>query len=401
MLTKNEVEYQWVGSGSVLPGRIKRDQTFYIQHAKDLLALFQGGIGKTRGELERGVEEILENCEDCSLSRIRAFTKLLIDVSKFESDPDKSAAKLRRRVWDAAAELHPLRYSAALFGTDETSAKSTVSAALGIPWQEIERSFFIDVIEFNTLKSFTGYPSPEHLLNRHNIAQAQSLLLFASSLKVWATQDFKRILRYAKLSKLLFSIRKLADSQYEFEFFGPASVLRETTRYGGAMGRFLPSLLRLEGWKMQAQLQLPKTKATFSLSPDDRLRPLGEETEEFDSKIETTFARKWGTDRRDGWLLQHEDEILWREQKSFVPDFSFTHEDGRKIILEIAGFWTPEYESSKRETLKMFKDAQIILAVPEDSAERYGALGVPIIIYKLGIKLEPVLEILKTFHPAG
>jgi predicted nuclease of restriction endonuclease-like RecB superfamily len=160
------------------------------------------------------------------------------------------------------------------------------------------------------------------------------------------------------------------------------------------MGRFLPSLLRLEGWTMRANLDLSYAKATFSLSPADQLKPIDAKEEDFDSSIERTFAQKWGPWRRGGWLLNHEDEVLWRGQKSFVPDFSFSHEDGRKVLFEIAGYWTPEYESAKRETLRMFSDARIILAVPAVSAESYRDLGVPLIVYKSGIKLEPVLEAL-------
>jgi hypothetical protein len=52
-------------------------------------------------------------------------------------------------------------------------------------------------------------------------------------------------------------------------------------------------------------------------------------------------------------------------------------------------------DAVKRETLRMFSDATIILAVPAASADSYGDLGVPIIVYKSGIKLEPVMETLK------
>jgi len=395
MLTKQEVEYVWGRRGAVSPGRIMKEQAVYLDYAEALLTLFREGVGKTRKELERAVEEILEKCDECSLTRIKAFTKLLTDVSEFETDPNKTAAKLRRKVWEAAIPMHPLSSSKEMFGTDEPTARQKVSATLEMPWEDIEKRFFIDVMEFNTLKSFDGYASPRHLLNRYNIAQAQSLLLFATSMKVTATKNYKQVLRYAKLAKLLFFIRKVGENQLEFEFFGPASVLRETTRYGGDMGRFLPSLLRLGGWTMKASLDLSYAKATYSLSPADGLKPIDAKEEDFDSSIERTFAQKWGSGRRDGWQLNHEDEVLWRGQRSFVPDFSFTHEDGRKVLFEIAGYWSEEYQSAKRETLRMFSDAKIILAVPAASAEKYDDLGVPMIVYKSGIKLEPVLEALK------
>jgi predicted nuclease of restriction endonuclease-like RecB superfamily len=133
----------------------------------------------------------------------------------------------------------------------------------------------------------------------------------------------------------------------------------------------------------------------YSLSPANGLKPIDAKEEDFDSSIERTFSQKWGSGRRDGWQLNHEDEVLWRGQRSFVPDFSFTHEDGRKVLFEIAGYWSEEYQSAKRETLRLFSDAKIILAVPAASAEMYDDLGVPMIVYKSGIKLEPVLEALK------
>jgi predicted nuclease of restriction endonuclease-like RecB superfamily len=77
MLTKQEVEYVWGARGTVMPGQIRKDQPAYVDYATALLSLFRDGIGKTRRDLERGVEEILETCDDCSLTRIRAFNKLL------------------------------------------------------------------------------------------------------------------------------------------------------------------------------------------------------------------------------------------------------------------------------------------------------------------------------------
>ena len=54
------------------------------------------------------------------------------------------------------------------------------------------------------------------------------------------------------------------------------------------------------------------------------------------------MADKFGP-TRDGWQLIREGEILHEGQKTFVPDFTFRHEDGTQVFLEIVGFWTPEY----------------------------------------------------------
>jgi len=57
--------------------------------------------------------------------------------------------------------------------------------------------------------------------------------------------------------------------------------------------------------------------------------------------------------KHNGWQLIREGEILYHHQKTFVPDFTFRHEDGTEVLLEIVGFRTPEYPAHKREEKNM------------------------------------------------
>lgn len=74
------------------------------------------------------------------------------------------------------------------------------------------------------------------------------------------------------------------------------------------------------------------------------------------ASLEAEFAEKWGPDERDGWKLLREAEILHRGQKTFVPDFVLQHVSGRRVLMEIVGFWTPEYLTARLETLRIFRD---------------------------------------------
>lgn len=402
MLTKTESA--WVvdrkrGAGHIKSDRITGRQPEYVTYARELLDYFKDGIGKTRRELEQGVAVILNPVEDCTLRRAKAFYKLLIDASEFDRDSGRSSYRLRKQLYQEGARFHPLRTTeSGLWGHQESEARAEVTKALGKTWQKIESEAFCDVTEFHTLKKFNGYESPEHLLNRYNIAQAQVLVKLAYSMRVEATSQFKEILRYAKLAKLLHTIKRIDDGHYVFDFFGPASVVEGTKTYGVDMARFLPSLLRIEeGWKMDAVIQTDVGKErNFHLDPSDRLRPMGSNHEdEYDAQLEETFARKWGDEPRDGWTLKHEDEVLWRYQKTFVPDFSFTHTSGKRVLFEIAGYWTKEYAEAKRETLAAFPDEKILLAVPDGKSKNYDDLGFPILRYKSGIKIKELLEVLE------
>ena len=113
----------------------------------------------------------------------------------------------------------------------------------------------MDVMQFHRLKGFEGYASGDELLARYNVAQTQAVLYDAVSMTVWAKEDFKQILRYAKLARLMHTIQRRPDGGYLISLDGPSSVLRETRRYGVAFAKFLPALLACSGWKLNAIIQ--------------------------------------------------------------------------------------------------------------------------------------------------
>ena len=400
MLTKQQAAFEVDDNGRVIADRIwQKQHPAYPQYAEEILALFKNGVGKTRQKLELEVERILDQDPDCPLRRAKAFFKLLEDVSDFNTDKGHKAWRLRKQVMELSAQHHPLkRLSGGIWGKDEVEVKEQIARQLGKPWNEIEAGLFSDIRQFHPLVRFEGYSSAAELLNRYNVAQCQAVLYNCTKLKVEARSDFKKILRHAKLARLLHLITRLGDGHYLFEFSGPASVLKDTRRYGTNMAKFLPSLLRRSGWKLDADVKLRRWSVKFTLSPQDQLRPSWPDEDEYDSSLEKSFVEKWGTEPREGWSLSHEADFLWKEQQIFTPDFVLSHADGRRVYLEIAGFWTPEYIQQKKATLARFKEFNILLAVPEDCAEHYRELGMPLVVYKSALKIGPLLEALKAFR---
>jgi len=116
--------------------------------------------------------------------------------------------------------------------------------------------------------------------------------------------------------------------------------------------------------------------------------------DEFDSALEESFAKKFGP-QRNGWQLIREGEILHDRQKTFVPDFTFRHEDGTQVFLEIVGFWTPEYLACKRKTLQQFGHHKILIAVPEKSLRQGATIEKNVLVYKTALKLKPLIEALE------
>jgi len=443
MLTSEQsiVEYR---AGRVVPDRLTQNtHRHYVEYAERMLAVYRDGIGLQRRELHRQIEQIFAEEPDCPVRRIEAFCKLLDDASEFQADPSGKAAKLRLEVFFRAARLHPLVQAPdQLFEHDEEKAKSQLAQELALPWETIEQSLYTDVIAYQQLEQFPGYPDAAAFLSRYNVAQLQACLYRAESMTVTATQDLKTIIRYAKLAKLLHEItrstgilpvssmgvppmtiksshgqnargthgrdahttetpggvttdERQARATYRITFSGPASVLHETRRYGVNFARFLPALLACKGWSLEAVVQTPwKTPAKLAISDADRFTSHLPAPEEFDSALEESFAQKFGP-TRDGWQLIREGDILHEHQKTFVPDFTFRHEDGTQVFLEIVGFWTPEYLAHRRETLHQFRRHQILLAVPERSLREGATLTDNVLVYKTALKLPPLLAALE------
>jgi len=409
MLTSEQsiVEYR---AGRVVPDRLTQNMhRHYLEYAGKMLAVYRDGIGRRRRELHRQVEAIFADEPDCPIRRIEAFCKLLDDASIFQADPSGKAAKLRLDVFSRAARLHPLVQAPdRLFEHEEGAAKSQLAEELGTPWDVIEQGLFADVMAYQQLEEFTGYPDTAAFLSRYNVAQLQACLYRAESMTVTSTRDLKTIIRYAKLAKLLHEIIRVEGvspsdrgqdardtSTYRITFTGPASVLRETRRYGVNFARFLPALLACKGWSMDAVVRTPwKATAKLAISETDHFHSHLPPPEEFDSSLEQSLAAKFGS-TRDGWQLVREGDILYEHQKTFVPDFTFRHEDGTEVFLEIVGFWTPEYLAVKRETLRQFRRHRILLAVPEGSLREGASITDRVLVYKTTLKLPPLLAALE------
>ena len=395
MLTSEHAIVNFKGRQAI-PDRLTQGKDrHYVSYAARMLEVYCAGEGKTRRELHRQIHAILANESDCPTRRIAAFCKLLDDVSTYQTDKVGKSSELRLKVFKLAAKSHPLvEKPDRLFENEATAVKAKIAETLDRPWPEIETALYADVLAYQPLLDFEGYPSPEAFLSRYNVAQLQACLYRATRVVVWARDDFKTILRYVKLSRLLHEITRLKDGSYRFVLTGPASQLKSTRRYGILFARFLPALLSCRDWRMQADITASwGAPAQLRISDRDGFTSHLPSPADFDSQVEENFAQKFG-DTRDGWYLIREGYLLHDRQRVFTPDFLFRHEDGTEVLMEVVGFWTPEYLAHKREALTYFRPNPIILAIQQQHL-KIGTVELTdpkIIPYKTAIPVKPILE---------
>lgn len=341
------------------PDRLRRGRDdAYVSAAKILLRIYRDGIGRTRQTLHRNVEEVLARLSGCPPRRIAAFCKLLDDHSAFQCDK-KAAVDLRRKVFSIAADMHPIVQNAEEnFEHTIELSRQTISESVGISWPEIDVRLFSDVIELQTLQAFDSSIDPVSLLSIYNVSQTQAALYRAARMTIDARDDFKTILRHAKLAGLMHRIsRKCGTSPgYRFEFDGPQSSLRETSRYGIRFASMLPKLLACRRWLMIAEVIGPnQARFQLRLSPEDGLSSTLDQPADFDSELEREIFAAWTANPVTNWTMHRESELLHHGQTVLTPDFVLQHLlSGRKIYLEVVGYWTPEYLEHKCRRVKKF-----------------------------------------------
>lgn len=379
----------------------------YPELARRMIAIYESGIRKTRQQLHRSVVQILEEDRDCPVRRMGAFCKLLDEYGHFDRGKPKQAAELRQRVFQFAAAFHPLVESQeSILDHLETDVKTRVAQEMGVTWPELQQRLYDDLIEHHRLHSFHGPQDPIDLLSRYNVAQTQAALLDATSIRIEAASDWKMILRYAKLAGLMHTISETKNG-YRIELDGPSSILRQTHRYGASMAKFLPGLLSCKGWEMTACMRSRSGRNSsgpiLELSDRSGLRSPVANPSRVDSELERVWMEGWGQGAHRGWSLVREGEILVRGQRVFIPDFLIIHERGARVLLEIAGFWTPEYIQHKSESLQLFADIPILVAIPKGTSSPWKQVDwSPIhrkILFGKRLKPEEVLSVLQEMAP--
>jgi uncharacterized protein len=339
--------------------------------AADLMALFRGARGRTRGELEAELQVLEGDQTDYRLKRGLAHL-LTHDFSTFEVDTALEPAALRQRVFAVSAQRVPSPQNAA--ATLEAVADALTSElALDIGPAQVRAWLYADLPEARVLTSFDE-PTPEGLLERYNLAQAQGVLYRASHVVITAHRndpgEYKLLFRYLKLFGLMAYIEGDADLGFTLTIDGPASLFTPSPRYGLALAKLLPALLHVTRWSLTATL-VPRQWSSsisqgsrFTLAAGCGLVSHYPPGRPYDSILEQAFAERWAK-TPTAWRLEREVDLIPLPGSVMVPDFRLVHPDGRSVLLEIVGYWRPEYLRKKFAQVRRAGREDVLLAVSE------------------------------------
>lgn len=80
------------------------------------------------------------------------------------------------------------------------------------------------------------------------------------------------------------------------------------------------------------------------------------------ARLMHVVRRRIGSDRA-GWHLSRETTPVVAGDELFLPDFTLRHADGREALIELVGFWTPEYLEAKARKIAASQLGNLILVV--------------------------------------
>ncbi len=121
---------------------------------------------------------------------------------------------------------------------------------------------------------------------------------------------------------------------------------------------------------MRAYVRPPQAKGEtlYRLDHTCSLRTHFKSSGTFDSRLEEDFAgefeQKMG-DKRGHWRMVRESEVILLGDTVMVPDFVLidTHDENRHILIELVGFWHPQYLRRKVEKVRAANCAHLLLLV--------------------------------------
>ncbi len=362
-----------------------------LRIAKTLIETYKQGLGKKKIALKK-VGEKLED-EGFDFHFVRGLSILLDRRSAFKCSSQTNPVELRREIFQAAGKTGP-----ATNPKRRRTIIENLASEMQISRNELEESMYADLENELTLQHFSVI-EPQELLEKYNLSLAQTLLFDATELKFTVSGNWQNIFFKAKRLGLIYDAYK--SNEFWVKVDGPASLFKLTRRYGTAIAKLLPTIIKSPKWTIEAKILWKFTNTIYNFKLEswkhNNLFGPQQETEAFDSSIEENFANRFQALNSE-WKLKREPEPIIADQHVFIPDFSFEREK-IKLYMEVVGFWTKEYLMRKITKLKKI-DERILVTVDETLAcERLTKLekqqNLDIIYYRKKIPLPPILQYLQ------
>jgi predicted nuclease of restriction endonuclease-like RecB superfamily len=371
----------------VFPFLIKTDDEDYLRDAENLIAIFCDSIEKSRGELERELEQYVGTGTDFKI--LRGLIKLLMDRCEFATSSVAEPIEIRQKVFLEARKFQPVLPNS----DNRKEVLESVAKELNTTANILESNLYADFPANQKLTSFDE-TSPINLLDRYNLAQAQAILYKCVEMKIWISpstaENYRAIFGWIKHFGLIHSIVGNAEKGYEITLTGAASLFHRSQKYGIQMSVFLPALLLCGNWKMSAEISDKYGKTLFYELSSEQNQIISNRYDEpeYENPLFGKLKRDWEK-ANTTWQLIENTEVIDLGKTAFIPDFTLISPTKKKIYLDVLGFWTPKSLQKRLDEFAAIKFDKFIFAAWQElrgSREEANTTCENILFFKSSLK---------------
>ncbi len=395
-------------SGSITPRYVRRNREQAETVAALLCEEYSGAAGKTRGELDERIRDLVGDSPDFILSR--GLAKLLDDRSEWGNNLGLDPVDVRRAVFEEAAGRGPVvRDPRVADGVSRAEVIAAVARKLDASAQDIEILMQADLKRNHRLLSHRAIGAVD-LVDRYNLALAQGVLLRATELRLNITEaqpkKLRAIFRAIKFHQLMHTATRIDDT-WHIRLDGPASMFAQGQRYGLQMAMFLPAVLGLSQWAIEADIMWDRDGGTqvMKLDPRSPLKTTQKLRGTWVSEEEKLFVSRVNKHKLPWTAHKAGDVIDLGGVDVLVPDLCLRRDgDGAEVLLEIVGFWRKSWLERRLEALAQFGPDNVILCVSRRLSAERGALraaGAAVIDFAQVISVPGVIELAERIAQPG
>ncbi|MEO5363420.1 MAG: DUF790 family protein [Magnetococcus sp. DMHC-8] len=350
--------------------------------AKALTGVYETGSGLSREELTELTLPIIHAARSPLVAK--GLDKLLQDRCTFR-ETDADLESLRMQVFMAAAQrFHPRQADGQPSGAGSNNLETfreEVARELATTPDDLSARLYADLPARQTLLVFAP-PAPEQLLHRYNMALAQGPLWWARQLQIDMDEPDvgvrRQFFRHLKFFRLLARIVRTPTGSFRIQLDGPLSLFENSRKYGILLANFLPAVCALSRWNLQAEVTMPARTdqpaaagpragpAILALDHATGLRSHFTQTGRYVPEEFERFATLFGQAVTD-WQIQESPDLLELDKQEWVvPDFSFRHDSGRVVHLELFHRWHATPLQRRLESLTKPRKSRPLLALGVD-----------------------------------
>ncbi len=366
MLTGKQVRVRVVRN-KLTPLYLKPTDPALLGVAEQLLFAYRDGAGRTRGEIEAELGDLLG--EGPGQLVHQGLAKLLDDRCEYETVADLPPDVVRECAFRLSALEHALAAKEQR-RFDRDRALLAVAAELGCSSEQADRTLLADLRDEQRILTFADL-SPSALVHRYNVALAQSILLRSSAVEVRVYGEtparFRQLFRAVKFHRLICTIGPGQAGSYTLRLDGPLSLFSATQKYGVQLAGFLPTLLHCNAFELRAEVLwgAQRKPKTFTLNATDGLRSHTADFGMYTPKeLEILLANL--RDQDTGWDVDADPQPLPAGGTTWVPDFALTHaKSGKTVHVELLGFWRKLDVDAHYKRLRAALPGRFVLVVSE------------------------------------